>query len=105
MKNASLYYIRSSLINKLWTPTPKVEKPKPHRRGSPTPKYPDEVILEVRRLREECGWTCRVIAQRLGQDHNLDLTSRTVDQICRYSTRAHLVPEPGRKSPYIQPTV
>lgn len=93
--------MRGSLFNKLWTPTPKAEKPNPTRRGSPAPKYPDNVVLEIRRLREEFGMTFRAISQRLSVDFNIDINSQAIDRFCQYTTRAHLVPEPGRTTPYI----
>lgn len=61
---------------------PKARKVQPLPPGA----LPDQTILEIRALREFCGWTCGRIANRYKPDPN------RVVQLCSYTTRGHLVP-------------
>lgn len=72
--------------------------PKARHRG-PSAKEPDEVILEIRRLREDEGATASAISRRLAQA-GIDVSPARVESITRYTTRAHLVPQSGHP-PYI----
>lgn len=71
--------------------------PKPRPAGSPAAKEPDAVVLEIRRLREDLGMTASQIqASLLG--HGYDVPRDRIENIFRYATRAHLVPQSGRSS-------
>jgi hypothetical protein len=69
------------------------------RRSSAPVKGSDEVILEVRRLREQEGLNPSAIAKRMTElGHPMDL--HRARGICEYTTRAHLIPA-DNASPYI----
>lgn len=71
--------------------------PKPRQSGSPGPKEPDEVLLEVRRLREDLGMTASEIQEHLlGLGYHL--SRDRIHHIFGYATRAHLVPQSGHPS-------
>lgn len=50
----------------------------------------DEVILEIRTLREKYGMTSSQIIKKL---HQCNLNKNVVEGIFNYNTRAHLVPK------------
>lgn len=71
--------------------------PKPRRTRSPGPKEPDQVLLEIRRLREDLGMKPGEIRDLL-RKHGYELTISRIENIFRYTTRAHLVPQSGHPS-------
>jgi hypothetical protein len=55
-------------------------------------KHADSVVLEVRRLKEQEGWTTRTILDHMNSlGHELTMTN--MQQWISYITRAHLVPK------------
>lgn len=90
--------LRLSLLNALWQPTPRKPPKKPDQRCLRV-KEPDWVILEVRRLREMRGMTCKNISIHLALQ-GVAVTPARVISITEYQSRAHLVPEHGRMQPY-----
>jgi len=78
--------------------TPRAIKIKqPHPR--PPGKGSDELILEARRLREQCGMTSSQIRSHL-ESLGYCVSIDRIGNICNYTTRSHLVPSPGAQ-PYI----
>lgn len=70
------------------------------RRSRPAIKEPDELLLEVRRLREQAGFSIGQIrehARHLG----FELSADRAYSICNYTTRAHLIPAAGAP-PYLE---
>ena len=104
-----LYHVRRSLLAaqpaapRSRTPRPAmvVHGPKLVRAslGAKQTKEPDWVILEIRRLRETRGMSpgcVRMHFARLGHE----LTENRIRSVMAYTTRAHLVPDAGRRDPY-----
>lgn len=100
-----------SLVNRLWAtlPAPKpkprpatvVHGPKARRVNShPVTKGSDDLILEVRRLREVEKMFPAQIRDHL-QAMGIRLTKERITQIYLYTTRTHLVPNP-RHGPYLK---
>lgn len=95
--------IRSSLVSAVLgdeQATPKAKAPE-RKRGSPATKDDDNVLLEVRRLREQQGMSPGRIAAHL-TSIGYPMNEPRARQIAEYYTRGHLVPTPGAE-PYLQP--
>lgn len=75
---------------------PKQRKEHPH--GA----IPDWAVLEMRRAHENDGMPLRLIAPHMAL-LGIDTTPERVRAFLNYSTRSHLVPEPGRREPYAAP--
>jgi hypothetical protein len=97
------YTPAEDVVEKLNAPKKLVHGPKVRVAVTSRDKEPDEVILEVRRLRETHGMTQRRIAQTMFERYGVLLNLRRIWAIYEYETRAHLVPTAGRKEPYLQP--
>lgn len=106
MRYTSANPLRDALARSLWAslpPTPR-QAPKPGRgrHSRPPTKEPDNVLLEVRRLRETHGWMPARIQAQMAQ-LGVNLSTERINQILEYQTRAHLVPEITTR-PYWTPT-
>lgn len=97
-----------SLANRLWaTLTAPQPKPRPEvvvhgpkvRRATchPSTRGSDELILEIRRLREVEKMFPAQIRDRL-RSMGFSLTKERITQIYQYTTRTHLVPHPEHGS-------
>lgn len=93
--------LRDSLISKVLGAnyaSPRVIRPKKVK-ARPPGKGIDEMVLEVRRLREqEAMMPVQIMAHMAELGHPLSLDR--IHQLIAYNTRSHLVPTPGAK-PYI----
>lgn len=93
--------VRASLIASVLGPE-QATKPQPKKakkRGSPQTKGDDNLILEIRRLYEQCDMKPAEISRHMStMGHNVS-TSRA-HQITQYQTRSNLIPTPGAE-PYI----
>lgn len=106
MQTGTLLPIRGSLVAAILGPsqaTARKHKPlawngkNPARPGQA--KHSDDVILEVRRLKEQCGMMPLAIAEHLlAMGH--DVPHKDVVRICSYFVRGHLVPAEGA-APYL----
>lgn len=96
MRNPFLLPMRDSLLRKLMATTPpeprKPKKPKGKKGGEWNVTQPDGFILEIRRLREQCGWT-RARIQQWAAQQGYPINSDRVGKILDYSTRSSLVPD------------
>ena len=91
--------LRPSLVKALWQPTPRQTKPQP-RSTAPHSKYPDELVLEVRRLHETENMSCAKITQHINSLGYTVLIS-WVRGITDYVNRPKLEPEKGRRESYL----
>lgn len=73
--------------------------PKPRGLGATTAKGPDEMVLEVRRLSEQCGMTISSIAKHISSI-GYKISESQVRNLLKYTTRCHLTPEPNH-GPYM----
>ena len=95
-------HLRNSLVTAVLGTdyaTPRAKKPEKVKTRPPS-KGPDELVLEVRRLREQVGFSISQIrehARHLG----FELTAERVHQLCEYTTRSHLVPA-ANAAPYLE---
>lgn len=71
-------------------------KPRVYRAG----KHPDAVVLEMRRLKEQCQMMPTPIVAHMAA-LGVTCTREEVMKILSYQTRGHLVPDEGAK-PYIK---
>jgi len=74
--------------------------PKLRNKGAPPAKHPDEVVLEVRRLKEQCRMSRVDIVKALAA-LGIQASKDDVDRYVNYATRAHLVPAEGAE-PYVR---
>lgn len=86
--------------------TPRVEKkvrPKAYHKPAPEParKFPDDVVLEVRRLWHQENLDTKRIANRM-RALGYDLSDQTLINWVGYKSRKGLKPMPNAK-PYLQP--
>ncbi len=87
--------VRPALVTRIDVPDYSWREPKPERKfNGPKPAgtgkvlYPDEQVLEVRRLHEWQGLRPREIAERTG------IAAAYVEALIKYRVRAHLDPGP-----------
>ena len=80
--------LRQSLVNKLWTPTPRAERREPKRRTGRR-VFTDEEVIRIRRLHEWLGLGPTEIVRRIGHG-----TAASVTAICDYVNVPHLEPGP-----------
>lgn len=71
----------------------------PRRSSAPT-KGADAELLEVRRLREQCGMTTPQIREHM-RSLGVELSVDRVNGICNYTTRSHLIPA-ANALPYLE---
>ncbi|MEY8688394.1 MAG: hypothetical protein AB9M53_00760 [Leptothrix sp. (in: b-proteobacteria)] len=104
MRTRHLTHIRPSLAAKILASEPVQVRVEPkHRQGPPSP-YPDAVVLEVRRLSEQCRMTYDQITVHMAF-LGIAVDKSSLRRWCEYTTRDHLVPDPCRTEPYLQPIV
>lgn len=72
--------------------------PKPTKKASPA-KHTDVVVLEARRLYEQCGMGAAAVARHIAS-FGVDITEADARRYINYQSRALLVPAPDA-SPYI----
>lgn len=95
MKNPFLLPLRDSLLRKMLATTPpEIRKPKKPKgkKGGWNVTQPDGFILEIRRLKEQCGWTNKMIREWASQQ-GFPIDKARTTSILGYSTRSSLVPE------------
>lgn len=97
----SVLGLSPGLVRSVMSSLPPLPKQKPKQKGrkGPAGKGSDEMILEVRRLREQRGMTCGQIRVHMA-DLGFKLTAERILQIVEYSTRSHLVPA-ANAAPYL----
>lgn len=112
MRNIRANHLEDSLCRRLWAtlPPPPVREPRPEmvvhgpkaRRPNthPVTKGSDDLILEVRRLREVEKMFPAQIRDHL-RAMGIRLTKERITQIYQYQSRAHLVPHP-QHGPYLK---
>lgn len=72
--------------------------PKPAGKTSPA-KHADAIVLEVRRLHEQCGMGPTAVTRRIAS-LGIDITKADVNRYIDYQSRALLVPAPDAE-PYL----
>lgn len=95
--------IRPSLINAVLGADYATQRvrPKGSKRKTASSTFEDNVVLEVRRLREQADVKPKQIIETLRAAGHV-VTRAQVYAWLQYHTRAHLVPKPGAE-PYIKP--
>lgn len=103
MRNRMVLSLAPGLLRSLLASTPpeprKPKKPKGQKGGNWNVTQPDALILEMRRLKEHCGWAPAQI-QHWCKQQGFDVKRDRVYSVLGYNTRSHLVPDSTDKPYY-----